>query len=207
MTITDIETAVLFLNSAFNNILFNTILALGFNGLHRPWELVEPDAISLGDDRKLIKQWSFTIAKDGSYAHYTLSYSKTNPLFCGCPVLIPPRPNSLACPIVTVMRFAVIRNSAFPTNHFLLLRSNGYIQTRSWFMKQLKQVFGSNLLGHSMRAGGATAYAQSGVRMEVILSNGKVEVRHIWDIHQGEPSIEPPQSTTKSPFPKSGSWQ
>lgn len=71
------------------------------------------------------------------------------------------------------MRYVVIRDSAFPVNPFLLLRSNGYIPTRSWFMKRLRQVFGTHRSGHSLRAGGATAYAQAGVRMETIQRMGR----------------------------------
>lgn len=71
------------------------------------------------------------------------------------------------------MKYVVIRDTAFITNPFLLLRSNGYIPSRSWFMKRLHQVFGNERSGHSLRSGGATAYAQGGVRSEVIQRMGR----------------------------------
>lgn len=147
--------------------MFNTILALGFNSLRRPGELVEPDRQDLKDDRKPIKCWTLKIIGDEEYELYSLPCSKTDTEFSGTTVIIPARTGSVACPLPTLMRYVVIRDSAFPTNPSLLLRFNGYIPTRNWFMKRLHKVFGKKISGPSPRAGGATAFAQSGVRMEV----------------------------------------
>lgn len=170
MLLLDIDIAADFFKQSFDDLLFNAIMTMGFNGLHRLSELVEPDNKKLRDDRHLIKRWSFTILGKEEYTSYALPSSKTDTDFSGSTVIIPARPASKNCPLQTLMKYVVIRDCAFLMNPFLLLRSNGYIPTRSWFMKRLNQVFGSQRSGHSLRAGGATAYAQAGVRMETIQS-------------------------------------
>lgn len=169
----DLQIAAKFFDCSFDNLLFNTILAIGFQGLHRLGELVEPDVQCLKDDRKLMKRWTLKIIGKAEYASYSLPCSKTDTELCGTTVIIPAKPDSTICPLQTLMQYVVIRDSAFPTNPFLLIRSNGYIPTRNWFMKRLHQVFGTERSGHSLRAGGATAYAQAGVRMEVIQRMGR----------------------------------
>lgn len=172
MLLSDIELAASFFCKTYDDLLFNAIIAMGFNGLHRLGELVESDTLSLRDDRKLIKRWSFTVIGNESYAQYTLPFSKTDSYFGGTLVIIPPRPTAKTCPLQLLMKYVVVRDSAFVVNPFLLIRSNGYMPSRSWFMKRLKEVFGDERSGHSLRAGGTTAYAQSGVRMEVVQRMG-----------------------------------
>lgn len=201
LTLSDIEAAAKFFDSTFDDLLFNTILALGFNGLHRLGELVEPDSVALRDDRKLIKRWSFDVAEDETYAQYTLPFSKTDTFFNGCEVVIPARKDSPYCPLKMVMKYIVIRDSAFITNPFLLLRSNGYIPTRSWFMKRLKLVFGDTRSGHSMRAGGATAYAKSGVRLETIQRMGRWKSSAFKTYIQGNPLLNLLAAQSQAPFP------
>lgn len=169
----DIDIIASFFKNTYDDLLFNAIVAMGFNGLHRLGELVEPDRAELRDDRRLIKRWSFTILGNKEYASYALPCSKTDYDFSGTPVIIHHRPGSPTCPVQTLMRYVVVRDSAFIVNPFLLVRSNGYIPTRSWFMKRLQLVFGNERSGHSMRAGGATAYAQAGIRMETIQRMGR----------------------------------
>lgn len=173
MTLEDIRTASDVFNQSFDDFLFNAIIALGFNGLHRLGELVELDTVRLRDDRRLIKRWSLKIKEDESFFTYDLPYSKTDSLFGGRIVVIPARPDKSICPVITFMCYLVTRDKAFPTNPFLLLRSNGYIPTRGWFLKRLQQIFGDKRSGHSLRAGGATSYAQCGVQMETIQRMGR----------------------------------
>lgn len=169
----DIKIAMDFFCESFDDLVFNTIIALGFNGLHRLGELVEPDRIELRDDRKVIKRWSLKIEEDESYFQYSLPFSKTDSLFDGTTVIIPARPTSSVCPVKTFMKYLIIRDEAFSTNPFLMIRSNGQLPSRGWFMKRLQQIFGETRSGHSLRAGGATAYAQAGVRMETIQRMGR----------------------------------
>lgn len=173
LTMLDIKIASDFFCESFDDLVFNSILALGFNGLHRLGELVEPDRLHLRDDRKVIKRWSLKIEEDESFFQYTLPYSKTDSHSDGTTVVIPARPASSICPVKTFLKYLVIRDEAFSTNPFLMVRSNGQLPCRGWFMKRLQQVFGNTRSGHSLRAGGATAYAQSGVRMETIQRMGR----------------------------------
>lgn len=189
MLLSDLDLAASFFSNSFDDLLFNTILAMGFNGLHRLGELVEADASSLRDDRKIIKRWSFTIVGKESYAQYTLPFSKTDSCFGGTPVVILPRPSSRTCPLQTIMKYVVTRDLAFIPNPFLLLRANGHVPTRSWFMKRLKLVFGEERSGHSLRAGGATEYARSGVQLEVIQRLGRWRSNAFETYIQGHPLL------------------
>lgn len=200
MELSDLDVAASFFKLSFDDLLFNTIMAMGFNGLHRIGELVEPDKLSLKDDRKLIKRWSLKIDEENYYVTYDLPSSKTDTHFSGVPVMIPERPGIKNCPYRTIVKYAAIRDSAFPTNPFLLLRSNGYIPTRSWFMKRLQQVFGDTRSGHSLRAGGATAYARSGVRMEVIQRMGRWKSDAFESYIHGHPLLNLLAAQQNAPF-------
>lgn len=50
MLLSDINIAADFFKVSFDDLLFNTIMGMGFNGLHRLGELVEPDNENLRDD-------------------------------------------------------------------------------------------------------------------------------------------------------------
>lgn len=158
----------IFFFKSFDDLLFNTILALGFNGLHRIGELVEPDCIGLRDDRKLIKRWTVTIEGVNKYARYMLPYIKTDVSFPGASVIIPSRPESYACALKCLILFLIMWDKAFSPHLLLLFCANGYTPTRTCFTKRLIQVFEKERSGRSVRAGGATAYAKSGVCMGVI---------------------------------------
>lgn len=137
MTCTDLRITSDFFCLSFNDLLFNTILGIGFQGLHRIGELVESDAAALKDDRKLVKRWSLSFNMEDSYATYTLPHSKTDSIFSGTPVVIPGNGRKHICAFQTLLRYTGIRDEAFPTNPFLLLRANGSIPTRSWFTNWL----------------------------------------------------------------------
>jgi hypothetical protein len=55
----------------------------------------------------------------------------------------------------------------------LWLTSNGTVPTRSFFIRRLRSLFDASISGHSMRAGGATSLAESGVAPNVIQAIGR----------------------------------
>lgn len=104
MELKDLDIAAEFFKNTFDDLLFNTILAMGFYGLHRLGELVETDREELKDDRRLIKRWSLRILGIEEYASYSLPCSKTDTAFAGTPVIIPAKPKLKNCPLQTLMR-------------------------------------------------------------------------------------------------------
>lgn len=115
-------------------------------------------------------------------------------------VVIPPRPTAKTCPLQLIMKDVVVRDSAFLVNPFLLIRSNGYIPSRGWFMRRLKDVFGNKITGHSLRAGGAAAYTQSGVRMEVVQRMGRWKSDTFKTYIQGHPLLNLIAAQQQAPF-------
>lgn len=89
MLLSDIDIAADFFKVSFDDLLFNTIMGMGFNGLHCLGVLVEPDNENLRNDRRLIKSWSLEIAENEEYASYALPCSKTDSGFSGTTVIIP----------------------------------------------------------------------------------------------------------------------
>lgn len=65
------------------------------------------------------------------------------------------------------------RDSLFPLNPELWLKSDGTIPTQSWFINRLHSYFPSDIAGQSMRAGGATALAEAGASPELIRGAGR----------------------------------
>lgn len=60
------------------------------------------------------------------------------------------------------------RDQLFPFHPQLWLRADGTVPTRGWFIRRLRQHFPSDVSGHSMRVGGATALAQVGIPPYII---------------------------------------
>lgn len=172
-TFHDLKLSASFYHSTFDDKLFNTILALGFSGLHRLGELTIPDSKSLQNDRKSIRRASLVISICGSVACYNLPYHKGDLTFKGTPVAIVSRQNNDTCPIETIVKYTLDRDKKFPINPFWLIKEDGRQPSRSWFMNRLQKIFGSTRSGHSLRAGGATAYAQNGMDMDTIQSIGR----------------------------------
>ena len=67
-------------------------------------------------------------------------------------------------------------------------------------MKRLKTLFGEERSGHSLRAGGATAYAQSGVRMETIQRMGRWKSDAFETYFQGHPLLNLIAAQQQAPF-------
>lgn len=172
-TFHDLKLSAQVYNSSFDDKLFNTILALGFSALHRLGELTVPDSKVFLNDRKSIRRSSLVLSLCGSVACYNLPYHKGDPAFKGTPVAVVGRKNDDTCPIKTLIEYTLIRDKKFPINPFWLLREDGRQPSRTWFMNRLKNVFGNTRSGHSLRAGGATAYAQNGMDMDTIQSIGR----------------------------------
>ena len=60
----------------------------------------------------------------------------------------------------------------FPFHPQLWLHANGTVPTHGWFICCLQQHFLSDVSGHSMRAGGATALAQASIPPHIIQAIG-----------------------------------
>lgn len=171
-TLIDIDLASKAFNTSFDDLLFNTIIAIGFAALHRLGELVTPDQIQLRNPRKLIKRHSVVFSLCGTGVSYTLPYHKGDPLFKGSPVVVISRPGK-TCPVKSLLRYINLRDKRFPSQEALFVRYNGLLPTRSWFFYRLKAAFGSSRSGHSLRAGGATALAQAGMDSDRIQLIGR----------------------------------
>jgi hypothetical protein len=61
----------------------------------------------------------------------------------------------------------------FPFHPELWLRTDGSVPTRSWFIHRLRHHFPTDVAGHSLRAGGATALAQAGIPPHIIQAIGR----------------------------------
>lgn len=65
------------------------------------------------------------------------------------------------------------RDARFAEDKPLFLTKEGAVPTRSWFLNRFKKFFDKTKSGHSMRSGGATAYAQEGLPLDHIQDLGR----------------------------------
>lgn len=155
----------------FDDSLFLVISLLGHFGLHRLGELTSSDVIAHRSHRKLIKRP--TAIRTSIGFSYVLPYHKADRYFLGNTVVIPARSDSLD-PTEHLVRFLHLRDAAFPNRIELLIRSDGSLPTRSWYMDRLKLLFPSEGFGgHSLRAGGATELALHGTLESLIRRIGR----------------------------------
>ncbi|KAG8975874.1 hypothetical protein FRB90_009387, partial [Tulasnella sp. 427] len=154
-----------------DNALFLFITLLGHFGLHRLGELTSPNIVAHCSHRKLIKRPTMTPTSIG-YT-YTLPFHKADRYFLGNSVLIPSRTDNLD-PTPHLKHFLQLRDACFPNHIELLIRSDGSLPTRSWYLDRLKKLFPQEGFGgHSLRAGGATELTIQGVPEALIRRIGR----------------------------------
>ena len=155
----------------YDDSLFLCQLYTGFFGLLRLGELTWPDSSSTRDYRKLILRHSVQVSE--SFFRFELQTDKTDQLFEGNSIVIHKRampPDPYEC----FLHYLRARDSLFPLHPHLWLTSTGSPPTRSWFLSKLHRVLPSpSIGGHSMRAGGATFLAASGIAPAQIQAIGR----------------------------------
>jgi hypothetical protein len=158
-------------SSAHDDLLFTAILFSGFHALMRLGELVWPDNPSLRNYHKVSLRTSVSFLLDGAISFF-LPTHKADPLFKGNRILLP-RTNTPDDPTSALRTYLSSRDALFPLLPHLWLRADGSIPTRSWFLTRLRLHFLVDIAGQSMRCGGATALAQSGVPLDQIQAIGR----------------------------------
>lgn len=147
-------------SSVFDDLLFLTLILVGFDQLLRLAELCSPDDDRLFDSRKIMKRFDVSISLHT--IRLLLPGHKADKFFTGSTLLIC-NSNTSISPFPFLLRYIRQRDALFPWLPALWLRSTGSPPTRSWFLRRLRQHFPSSISGHSLRAGGATALAAAGV--------------------------------------------
>ena len=103
---------------------------------------------------------------------FLLHSHKSNKFFDGNHVLIDQEISSTP-PVHAFPSYLTSHDSCFPFHPQLWLRDNGSMPTCQWFITCLHHFFPSNVSGHSMHSGGATALAVAGVPFSLIQANGR----------------------------------
>src|ERR1700742_2338758 len=120
--------------------------------------MVAPDDDAVFDLRRLPLRPSLTIFADR--LEYTLPTSKSDLHFAGDTILLMPL-RSRYCPYAVFIRYVCSRDRFAPFNPYPWVRPDGSPPRRAWFLSRLRTFFppSSNVSGHSLRSGGATALA------------------------------------------------
>ena len=155
---------------AYDDLLFVTQLFLGFDQLLRLGELCISDDARLFDVRRSMKRYDVHCSSDT--VRLLLPGHKADRFFEGNTLQFS-RSSSPVAPFDLFGQYLSARNAWFCWLPELWLLANGQPPTRSWFTCQLRRFFSSDISGHSMRAGGATALASAGVPDDRIRLRGR----------------------------------
>jgi hypothetical protein len=153
-----------------DDCLFVALIFTGFHALMRLGELCWPDNPSLRNYDKISKRRTVKWLA-GAY-QFTLPGHKGDKFFEGNEIIIQ-QSDSTTDAYGPFVRYLRSRDARFPFNPELWLTSNGTVPTRSFFIRRLRSLFDASISGHSMRAGGATSLAESGVAPNVIQAIGR----------------------------------
>ncbi|KIK82339.1 hypothetical protein PAXRUDRAFT_97007, partial [Paxillus rubicundulus Ve08.2h10] len=147
-------------STTLNDQLFLAQLYVGFDALLRCDELTWPDLERHQCTRKLSMRHSLTLT--AHVLQFTLPSHKADQCGDGNSILV--KCTARRNDTVGIMeRYITGRNAAFPYHPQLWPTASGNVPTWSWFMRRLHSLFMHAVSGHSMRAGGATAMANSGI--------------------------------------------
>jgi len=153
-----------------DDTLFLTITLTGFHALLQLGEMTQPDA---RDTRSSMKMSSrHTLHLHTLHFTYLLPFHKGDRFFEGNMVLVRSQPTSRMCPLRMMRRYLASRDSLFGLFPELWLTSDGRVPSYSWFVTKLRSVLGSDVAGHSLRSGGATALVLEGVTDDHIQAAG-----------------------------------
>lgn len=167
----DLESTVASLSTTpvHDDLLFIAMLFDGFYGLLWLGELVWPDNSLLQTFEKVTLRTSVVIAE--TYHSFVLPWHKSDVHFEGSTIVV--QRSESADPQRCFLSYIASRDKLFPFNSFLWLCNNGSIPTRKWFISRLRGFFPDSISGHSLRAGGATSLAASGVPADRIQAMGR----------------------------------
>ncbi|PPQ85183.1 hypothetical protein CVT25_004190 [Psilocybe cyanescens] len=126
--------------------LFLSMLLTGFFALMRLGELAVPDDPTLFNPMKISKRRNVIIIQKHSQTIDPHFHFKS---------------------------YLRSRDSLHPFSSALWLRADGSIPSRSFFISRLRKFFDSDVAGQSMRSGGATSLAESGVPPHLIQAIGR----------------------------------
>lgn len=154
----------------YDDLLFWTIVIVGWSNLHRIGELVIPDDPALFSLRKIILCSSVGVNR--AYPCYRLPYHKASRFFEGDDCLLQSRPSNLD-PVAPFSAYVQRRDACHFARPDLFLRSDGSRPTRAWFMRRFRAFFSNEYAGHSLRSGGATQLALEGMPEQLIQRVGR----------------------------------
>lgn len=143
-----LKMAVSSLGRSYDEILFLSILSVGFASLHRLGELVIPDSLDLFDERKVVLRPTFGFSDCMKFAKYVLPYHTGDSNFLGSSCVIQSFKNLSACPIRRLKLYLLLQDFYFKNKTPLFICSNGSLPTCSWFLQYFHSIFPLNFPGH-----------------------------------------------------------
>ena len=156
----------------YDDLLFLSLLFVGFCGLLRLGELTVPDAIELRNASKLSRRNSVQMLPDVQGFSFWLQRHKVDKSFEGSRIVITYNDQANALPLFC--QYLSKRDVLFPYNNFLWLTSTGDPPTRHWFMSRFRKLFpDTDWAGQSLRAGGATFLAELNTPYDLIQAIGR----------------------------------
>ncbi|EPQ55313.1 hypothetical protein GLOTRDRAFT_106024 [Gloeophyllum trabeum ATCC 11539] len=164
-------------STSHDDKLFLALVFTGFYALMRLGELVHSDNPVLRDPRKLTLRDNVTYHR--SHYQFTLPTHKAD-LFESNSILIRAQSNR-PDPVRVFTSYISSRDALAGFRPQLWLREDGSVPTREWFMRRLRR-FRPKLTGHSMRCGGTTFLAMTGVTPENIRRMGRWS-SNAWEIY------------------------
>jgi hypothetical protein len=156
-------------NPNHDDLLFTAQICTGTACLMRLAELTWPDKLSSRDYRKVSMRHLVEFLPEA--LSFWLPGHKADKFFEGNRLII--RKGGSPDTYTHFCRYLASQDSRFLLRPELWLRADGTLPTRSWFIARLRHFFPCSIAGQSMRAGGATALAESGVPPNLIQTAGR----------------------------------
>ena len=156
------------------------MLLTGFFSLLRLGELTVPDSPDKRSSKKICQRLSLQVLP--SRYSFLLPYHKADRFYEGNTVLIDTIPDNALDPLAPFRAYLDSRDHLFPLLPGLWLTAAGETPTYSWFVQRLQSVVGPQFAGHSLRSGGATDLAISGVSDDSIQVLGRWS-SEVWCIY------------------------
>jgi hypothetical protein len=163
-----------FSNPSHDDRLFLAMVFTGFNGLLRAGEMTRSSNPAKHSSKKTTMR--HTVLVQATQYSFHLPYHKGDRLYHGNKIVIRSRNETSILPLAHFRVYLASRDLRYPFHPELWLTELGVVPSYPWFVARLQTAFGSEVAGHSLHAGGATALALAGVCMGIWLCHYDIKV-------------------------------
>ncbi|KAK4704172.1 hypothetical protein P7C70_g2031, partial [Phenoliferia sp. Uapishka_3] len=172
--------------ATYDTVMWAANVATLFLCCGRAGETTDADSPEFRNDKQRMRRETTFVTMKGFRSY--LPYQKASPLYAGSHYYWVTADAGLDA-VRLISRYMRARDALFGPTGPLWMRRNGTVPVRRWLVEKLKQRWGRQFTGHSMRPGGASWYVLKGANDRTVQRQGRWSSKAWEDYIRIEPEV------------------